>query len=654
MTRPRKKSVTMLVWGLVMVGLVAMVVTNSIIGWTISDLNQERQRLMQLDSQLAETSQRLRRLNQLAQNRVRDLLQLDPVVPIKDFPSEEFALLLNHFQLADRSPEMSGIVNSMASATDRLQQLWGQAADWRNRQQRVVADQQQKRTLSRVRGYLNRLRDSLESLSGQQRLSDALLIRQWRRADDETAAKYAETLLDRQASLWKRILAETKIELMDLARMVETLTGENQLGQLTDLKDNQLKPNLERVEQLLTSLYIERLLDPELLPPMVLEQLKESLFGQGYAIYNEYQTIRPGRGGLYRLARNRLLLLQEREALLTRIRSAFVQLESIFPDLTDLTRQRSRALANQAAASLGHSSGNMLLLSIMTLCGFLSLGWLFANIARKQVTALEERDQELHELNRNLEEKVSERTTLLEEQSLQLISTQEELLRQEKLAAIGSLAAGVAHEINNPAAIIRGNVEILQMDLPHDAPAREELAEIMKQVERVSLITQNMLSFAGRRELHHEPVQLNALIKEILAQIGHQTSLGAVRIQRDLTADLPTVAGDRERLRQVFNNIILNALQAMDGSGVLSLRSHKIATGVEIIISDTGPGIPRPLLEKIFNPFYTTKKQGAGLGLSVSYGIVQTHEGVIDIDSTPGQGTSFRVQLPTLIKAENG
>jgi signal transduction histidine kinase len=654
MTRPRKKSVTMLVWGLVMVGLVAMVVTNSIVGWTISDLNQERQRLMQLDSQLAETSQQLRRLNQLAQNRVRDLLQLDPVVPIKDFPNKDFAQLLEHFQLTDSSPEMSGIVNSMGRATDRLQQLWKQAADWRSRQQQLVADQQQKRTLNRVRTHLNRLRDSLESLSGQQRLTDALLIRQWRKAAGKTASKYAETLLDRQSRLLKRILAETNIELMDLARMVETLTGENQLGQLTDLKDNQLKPNLERIEQLLTLLYSEQLLSPDLLPPTVLEQLKESLFGQGYAIYNEYQTIRPGQGGLYQLARNRLLLLQEREMLLTRINSAFVKLESIFPDLTDLTRQRSRALADQAAASLGHSSSNMLLLSIVTLCGFLSLGWLFANIARKQVTELEERDQELHELNRNLEEKVSERTTLLEEKSLQLISTQEELLRQEKLAAIGSLAAGVAHEINNPAAIIRGNVEILQLDLPCDAPAREELAEIMQQVERVSLITQNMLSFAGRRELHHEPVQLNELIREILAQIGHQTSLGAVRIEYDLAVDLPAVPGDRERLRQVFNNIILNALQAMNGSGLLLLRSHEIEMGVEMIISDTGPGIPRPQIEKIFNPFYTTKKQGTGLGLSVSYGIVQTHEGVIEIDSIPSQGTSFRVQLPTLIKAENG
>lgn len=646
MSIPRKKSITMLVWGLVMIGLVSMVVTNSIIGWTISDLNQERRRLMQLDRQLTQTAQKLRRLNQLAQNRVRDLLQLDPVEQIKDFPSEEFALLQDHFQMSDSSPEMAAIVSSMGIATERLQQLWTQAAQWRKRQQQVVADQQQKRTLNQVRSHLNRLRDNLEILAGRQRLADALLIRRWRKAAGETASNYAKTLLSRQTSVWKRVLAETKTELMDLARMVETLAGETQPGQLTDLKDNQLKPNLERLEQLLAILYSEHLLNPKELPPTILEQLKESLFGRGYAIYNEYQTIRPGQGGLFQLARSRLSLLQEREALLTRIDNAFQQLESIFPDLTDLTRQRSRALAEQAAASLGRSASNMLLLSSLTLCGFLGLGWLFANIARRQVTALEERDRELHGLNRSLEEKVSERTTLLEEKSLQLIQTQQELLRHEKLAAIGSLAAGVAHEINNPAAIIRGNVEILQMGLAGDAPEREELREITKQVERVSLITQNMLSFAGRHDLHREQVQANELLEEILAQVSHQVPIDGIRMQRDLAADLPTIPGDRERLRQVFTNIILNALQAMDGNGTLSLSSGKTAEWVDIVISDTGPGIPPHLREKIFNPFFTTKKCGTGLGLSVSYGIVQAHQGLIEVDSLPDQGTSFRIRLP--------
>lgn len=646
MIRKQKKPITMLVWGLVMIGLVAIVVSNSFIGLTISDLNQERQHLVQLDSQLEQTSQKVRRLNQLAQNRMHELLQLVPLKQVQSFPVEDFDLLKNGFEQTDKSPEMIAIVARMEDAVSELQRLWGKANAWRERQRQVTLDQQKKKTLSRVRRSLNQLRDGLEMLEGRQRLKEALLIRKWRNAGGRQAADHAETLLQNQSSVWKRVLAESKTELMDLARMVEALAGENEPRQLADLKDNQLKPNLERIEQLLTILYKEKLLDPLEMPPTLLKEIQEGLFGQGFEIYKEYQTIRPGNGGLYLLTRTRLELIQQREKLLLEIADAFQKLESIFPDLADLTRQRSRALAHQAAARLGQSSSSMMLLSIITLCGFLALGRLFANLARKHVSALEQRDKKLHELNRNLEEKVNERTALLEEKSLELIRAQEELLRHEKLAAIGSLASGVAHEINNPVAIIRGNVEVLQMKLRDKVADYDELDTITKQVERVSLITQNMLSFAGRNDLHREPVPLNVLIKDVLAQINHQVNLGSIQIESDLEPNLPDIPGDRERLRQVINNIILNALQSMEGVGVMNINSRLAGQMVEFTVSDTGSGIPENTLAKIFNPFFTTKKSGTGLGLAVSYGIVQAHEGSIDVESSLGKKTTFRIKLP--------
>lgn len=260
-------------------------------------------------------------------------------------------------------------------------------------------------------------------------------------------------------------------------------------------------------------------------------------------------------------------------------------------------------------------------------------------------SALKTSDDQLQSLNRDLEEKVEQRTAQLEEKSLQLIKAQESLLRSEKLAAIGSLAAGVAHEINNPAAIIRGNVEILQMGLADDAPEREETREIMKQVERVSLITQNLLNFAGQQDLHQEQVPLRPLLEEILGQISHQQPLDQIELLLELEA-LPAVPGDRERLRQVFTNIILNALQAMEGSGTLTLRGSLDSAQVSVTISDSGPGISASLQEKIFNPFFTTKRQGTGLGLSVSYGIIQAHGGMLELltDQTPG--ACFKVSLP--------
>jgi len=259
---------------------------------------------------------------------------------------------------------------------------------------------------------------------------------------------------------------------------------------------------------------------------------------------------------------------------------------------------------------------------------------------------LRERDQRLLGLNRHLEEKVRQRTTELEEKSLQLIQAQEELLRNEKLAAIGSLAAGVAHEINNPTAIIRGNVELLQMELHHGMPGREEADEIMKQTERVSLITQNLLSFAREQMIRSERIELNGLIEEIIAQLSHQVDMDDIIIKKDFSPSVPEVEGDRERLRQVFTNILLNAVQAMDGRGILSLSSRSDKTGVQIGIADTGCGIDDDIREKIFNPFFTTKSNGTGLGLSVSYGIMQTHRGSIEVSSTAGEGTVFLLRLP--------
>ncbi len=264
----------------------------------------------------------------------------------------------------------------------------------------------------------------------------------------------------------------------------------------------------------------------------------------------------------------------------------------------------------------------------------------------RMTSALKERDDELQSLNRELEQKVAERTSQLEEKSLELIKAQEELLRSEKLAAIGSLAAGVAHEINNPTAIIRGNVEILLMQLAADSDGREEAEEILKQTERVSRITQNMLTFAREQAIHPEQVRINQIIEEVLAQVRHHEPVERVKIDMSSWHDLPPIVGDSERLRQVFTNIIVNALQAMEGQGTLSVASRTDGNGVEIAFSDTGPGIPEAIRAKIFNPFFTTKQRGTGLGLSVSYGIIKALKGSITVESENGAGTIFRIRLP--------
>lgn len=264
----------------------------------------------------------------------------------------------------------------------------------------------------------------------------------------------------------------------------------------------------------------------------------------------------------------------------------------------------------------------------------------------RMASALSEREAALNSLNRNLEAKVAERTSQLERQSLELLRAQEELRQSEKLAALGSLAAGVAHEINNPTAIIRGNVELLQMDLGPEDQCREELTEILKNTERISRITQNLLTFARQQALQLERVNLNGLLQEILHQVGHQVAMGEVAVECRFDPQLPELAADAQQLRQVFTNLILNALQALSGRGELRLITQGSAGQIEVRIEDNGPGIPAAVLGKIFNPFFTTRRDGTGLGLSIAYGIVQALKGRIEVTSQPGEGTCFRVRLP--------
>ena len=262
--------------------------------------------------------------------------------------------------------------------------------------------------------------------------------------------------------------------------------------------------------------------------------------------------------------------------------------------------------------------------------------------------SLAERENSIIELNRSLEQKVQERTAELEEKNRLLVQTREELLRVEKLAAIGELAAGVAHEINNPMAIIRGNTELLQLSVPEEAPNREEVDTIFHNVKRVERIVSNLLKFARREQRELGPVRLNDLLHEIVGQIRHQVPLHGIRVEESYSAELDLVDGDGDQLRQVFTNLVLNAVQAMPEGGVLKLKSAPVpdADQYEVSISDTGVGIAKENQRQVFNPFFTTKASGTGLGLSVSYGIVREHGGSIDIESVPGAGSTFTVVLP--------
>jgi len=263
-----------------------------------------------------------------------------------------------------------------------------------------------------------------------------------------------------------------------------------------------------------------------------------------------------------------------------------------------------------------------------------------ADSLNQMAKELEVEKRELEEWGRTLEKKVAERA-----EEMKKIHSQ--LFRSEKLASLGKLAAGVAHEINNPLTGILTNSSLLLEDLEKDDPRREDVEVMVKETIRCREIVKRLLDFARQTQPQKKLASINALIENIILLVRNQTLFRSITIEKQLTEGIPEVLVDPDQIQQVFVNIILNAAEAMAKGGKLAIESKVSTDGRWILINfaDTGPGIPESERERIFDPFYTTKEHGTGLGLSISYGIVEQHGGTISVESTVGKGSTFTIQL---------
>jgi len=230
---------------------------------------------------------------------------------------------------------------------------------------------------------------------------------------------------------------------------------------------------------------------------------------------------------------------------------------------------------------------------------------------------------------------------------------EEQLSQTEKLTSLGLLAAGVAHEVNTPLAVISNYIQMLAKQMPEGDPRHGIIDKIVKQTFRASEIVNNLLNFSRTGAGDARDINVNSVLEETLSLMAHPLKSSQIQIVKQLGEPLPPVRGSANKLQQVFLNLFLNARDAMPGGGMLEVRTTAHNGSVEIEIADTGAGIPREHIHRIFDPFFTTKAsgRGTGLGLSVSYGIIKEHAGKIDVRSTPGKGTSFHVEFPAVRKA---
>jgi len=234
----------------------------------------------------------------------------------------------------------------------------------------------------------------------------------------------------------------------------------------------------------------------------------------------------------------------------------------------------------------------------------------------------------------------------------ELQSQREALYQSEKLAALGTLSAGIAHEMNNPLGIITSRIEVMLLDAEEqNVPAQvlEDLRVLHRATQRVARIATNLRSFARQTPREHAHVDLNGVVQEMLLLMQKPLEIDGIRLVTRLDTDIPPILGDASTLQQVLLNLVTNAREAMGQGGEIRIETGPAAEQpgwVRIVIADTGPGISPEDLSKVFDPFYTTKRSGTGLGLSVSYGIVKDHHGTVDVQSVPGRGTTFVLTFP--------
>jgi len=227
----------------------------------------------------------------------------------------------------------------------------------------------------------------------------------------------------------------------------------------------------------------------------------------------------------------------------------------------------------------------------------------------------------------------------------------EERIREaDKLASLGQLAAGVAHEINNPLSIILGFTRLLAKKSSFDMQAKEDLETIHSNAESCKKIVEDLLNFSRQKRPQHREADMNQTIESIVTIVETQFHKDGITTVRDYDASIPPVTMDIDKMKQVYMNILMNAYQATDSGGSIRVSTHydQAKDGIFTVFSDTGCGIPKNIQTRVFEPFFTTKEpgQGTGLGLAVCYGIIQEHHGEISFESEEGKGATFKIWLP--------
>jgi two-component system, NtrC family, sensor kinase len=311
-----------------------------------------------------------------------------------------------------------------------------------------------------------------------------------------------------------------------------------------------------------------------------------------------------------------------------------------------MTRSMTKPLEEMAAATRRISAGEFDVTVHQDAPGEIGV---LAESFNSMLAGLRQMKSDLEDWGRTLERRVAQR-------SEEVMTMQSRVAESDRLASLGMLAAGVAHEINNPMGGILALTSLALEDMPADDPHRSNLEEVVRQTERCRDIVRGLLEFSRQSHTDTELVSMNQVVRSTLLLISNQALFHNVRVVEMLAPDLPWVTAQRSQLEQVCMNLVVNAAQSLAGAGTVTIETlhHTDLDQVELRVSDTGRGIEQDKINRIFDPFFTTKDDGhgTGLGLSIAYGIVTKHGGSISVESEVGTGSTFIVRFPVAYPAE--
>lgn len=333
----------------------------------------------------------------------------------------------------------------------------------------------------------------------------------------------------------------------------------------------------------------------------------------------------------FRLVRYALLAVTGLIFLLAMAVSAWFSLRwarSIFRPVEQMNRTMQRVEDGEAHARVGGLPAHD---ELGALAGHLD----------QLLDVIDDKTRALQRWGDELDLKVAERTQALEASNASLQLAQEQLVKSEKLAAIGQLTASIAHEVNNPIAVMQGNLDLMRETLgPQGAAVRDELRLMDEQIERMRLIVTQLLQYARPTEYagYTDALDANQLVDDCLVLVQHLLAKTGIEVQRDLRA-LHTAGFNRQELQQVVINLLINAIQAMPQGGVLRLSTRDLPDGVALTVEDSGPGLSPAVMQRLFRPFFTTKNDGNGLGLWISLGLVERYGGSL-VASNRSDGTA--------------